>query len=54
MKRVTLEKRTQLANAMMYYIYTHIDTHIDIEALSRDLHVSKFHMHRIFKEAFGK
>jgi AraC family transcriptional regulator len=54
MKRVTLEKRTQLANAMMYYIYTHIDTHIDIEALSRDLHVSRFHMHRIFKEAFGK
>lgn len=38
----------------MYYIYTHIDTHIDIEELSRDLSVSKFHMHRIFKEAFGK
>jgi AraC family transcriptional regulator len=38
----------------MYYIYTHIDTHIDIEELSEDLGVSKFHMHRIFKEAFGK
>ena len=27
---------------------------IDIEELSIDLHVSKFHMHRIFKEAFGR
>ena len=38
----------------MYYIYTHIETHIDIEELSIDLGISKFHMHRIFKEAFGK
>ncbi|UFH59538.1 AraC family transcriptional regulator [Sulfurovum mangrovi] len=54
MKKETLEKRTKLANDMMYYIYTHIDTHIDIEELSEDLDVSRFHMHRIFKEAFGK
>jgi len=54
MKKETLEKRTQLANDMMYYIYTHIETHIDIEELSEDLHVSKYHMHRIFKEVFGK
>jgi AraC family transcriptional regulator len=54
MKKETLEKRTKLANDMMYYIYTHIETHIDIQELSEDLNVSKFHMHRIFKEAFGK
>jgi len=54
MKRDTLEKHTQIANDIMYYIYTHIDTHIDIEELSIDLEVSKFHMHRIFKDAFGK
>lgn len=54
MKKETLKKRTKIANNIMYYIYTHIDTHIDIEELSRDLSVSKFHMHRIFKEAFGK
>lgn len=54
MKKETLQKRINLANDMMYYIYTHIQTHIDIEELSGDLHVSKFHMHRIFKEAFGK
>lgn len=54
MKKETLDRRAQIANDVMYYIYTHIDTHIDIEDLSRDLGVSKFHMHRIFKEAFGK
>lgn len=53
MKKDTLQKRTKIANDIMYYIYTHIDTNIDIEELSIDLNVSKFHMHRIFKEAFG-
>ena len=54
MKKETLQKRTKIANDIMYYIYTHIETNIDIEELSIDLKVSKFHMHRIFKEAFGK
>ena len=54
MKKETLKKRTKIANNIMYYIYTHIDTDIDIEELSIDLKVSKFHMHRIFKEAFGR
>ena len=38
----------------MYYIYTHIETNIDIEELSIDLEISKFHMHRVFKEIFGR
>lgn len=54
MKKETLEKRTKIANDIMYYIYTHIDTNIDIEELSLDLGISKFHMHRIFKEIFGR
>jgi AraC family transcriptional regulator len=54
MKKETLQKRTKIANDIMYYIYTHIETNIDIEELSIDLGISKFHMHRIFKEAFGK
>lgn len=54
MKKETLQKRTKLANDIMYYIYTHIETHIDIEELSETFEVSKFHMHRVFKEAFGK
>lgn len=54
MKKETLQKRIKTANDIMYYIYTHIDTNIDLEELSYDLNISKFHMHRIFKEAFGK
>lgn len=54
MKKETLQKHTQIANDILYYIYTHINIHIDIEALSRELELSKFHMHRIFKEVFGK
>jgi len=52
MKRETLQKHTKIANDVLYYIYTHIETHIDLDELSRDLGVSKFHMHRIFKEMF--
>ncbi|MCX6052173.1 MAG: GyrI-like domain-containing protein [Campylobacterales bacterium] len=54
MKKETLQKRVQIANDIMYYIYTHIDTNIDVNELSSDLGVSKFHMHRIFKDVFGK
>ena len=54
MKKETLETRTKIANDIMYYIYTHIETNIDIEELSIDLEISKFHMHRVFKEIFGR
>lgn len=53
MKRATLDKHIQIANALMYYIYTHIETHIDLDELSSEYHISKFHLHRIFKETFG-
>jgi len=54
MKRDTLERRVKIANDIMFYIYTHIDTDIDIEGLSRDLGIGRFHMQRIFKEVFGR
>jgi AraC family transcriptional regulator len=54
MKKETLHKRTILANKIMFYIYRHIDTDINLDLLGEDLQVSKFHMHRIFKEAFGR
>ena len=34
MKKETLQKRIKIANDIMYYIYTHIETNIDIEELS--------------------
>jgi len=54
MKKRTLEKRVQVANDIMYYIYTHIDTNIDMQELSEDLKISRFHMHRVFKDIFSK
>lgn len=54
MKKSTLQKRVQIANDIMYYIYTHIETDINLNELSADLKISKFYMHRIFKDVFCK
>ncbi len=54
MKQVTHEKRTKIANYVMNYIYKYIDTDINIDELSVELNMSKFHLHRIFKDEFGK
>ncbi|MBU1666871.1 AraC family transcriptional regulator [bacterium] len=54
MKRVTLEKKTKIANSILFYIYTHIDTSINMDELAEDFKISKFYMHKIFKEIFGR
>lgn len=54
MKKDTMQKHTKMANYIIYYIYKYIDTYIDLDSLSDTLGVSKFHMHRIFKNEFGK
>ncbi len=53
-KKDTIEKHTKIANDIMYYIYKYIDTDINLDDLSIELNVSKYHMHRIFKEEFGE
>ncbi|WP_294967013.1 GyrI-like domain-containing protein [Sulfurimonas sp.] len=54
MNKKTIQKHTKIANSIMYYIYTHIDTNIDINELSYELDISKFYMHKIFKKIFAK
>jgi len=54
MKRKTLEKQTNIANDLMYYIYTHIDTQINLDELALSFGINKFYMHKIFKEIFGR
>lgn len=54
MKKSTHEKRAKIANDVMNYIYKYIDTDINIDDLSIELKVSRFHLHRIFKDEFGK
>jgi len=54
MKKETINRHTKIANEIMYYIYRYVDTDINLDELSSDLNISKFHAHRIFKNEFGK
>ena len=54
MKKSTYEKRAKIANDLMNYIYKYIDTNINIDELSLQLNISKFHLHRVFKEELEK
>ena len=54
MKKDTIQKHTQIANDINYYIYKYIDTNISLDELSEHLGISKFHLHRIYKSVFGK
>lgn len=52
MKKDTIVRHRKIANEIMHYIYKYINTNIDLEELSINLKISKYHMHRIFKEEF--
>jgi len=54
MKRETLDKKTKIANDIMFYIYTNIDTDINMDELAEDFGISKFYMHKLFKEIFSR
>lgn len=54
MKKTTLEKKIKISNYLMYYIYTNIDSHINMDELSQYLNINKFYMHKIFKEIFNR
>ena len=54
MKKDTIQRHTKIANDIIYYIYKYIDTNINLDELSENLGISKFHLHRIFKNEFGK
>ncbi len=49
-KRKTKLMHNEIANNLMYYIIHHIDTDLNLDAIAKDFNVSKFHLHRIFKE----
>ena len=38
----------------MNYIYKYIDTNINIDELSLELNISKFHLHQNIQDEFGK
>jgi AraC family transcriptional regulator len=52
-KRTTYNKNVQIANDTMYYIYEYIDTDINIDELALNFGISKFHLHKLFKDVMG-
>jgi len=54
MRRSTLEKNRTLANGVMNYIYTHIESEINLDELALALGVNKFNLHKIFKSIFER
>ncbi len=54
MKRETLNKNTQISNDILFYIYKNIEIDINMDELAKSFNLSKFYMHRIFKEIFGR
>lgn len=54
MKRETYLKKIRLANDLMFYIYTHIESDINLDELAESMQIDKFYLHKIFKEIFGR
>ena len=54
MKRETLDKKIRISNDLMFYIYTHIETDINIDELAQHFNINKFYLHKIFKEVFER
>ncbi len=54
MKRNTLNKKTKISNDILFYIYTNIDVDINMDELAQSFNISKFYMHKVFKEIFGR
>ncbi len=52
-KKITNFKHSKIANDLMSYIYDNIETDINLDQLSYDMHISKTHLHKIFKEQMG-
>ena len=54
MRKETAINTTKITNDLMHYIYDNIDSQINLDTLSADFKISKFHMHRLFKQEFGR
>lgn len=54
MKRSTLNKKNKISNDILFYIYSNIEVDINMDELAEHFNISKFYMHKIFKEIFGR
>lgn len=54
MKRYTKQKRAEIVNQALYYIYKNIASSLTIIEIAEVCRISPHHFHRIFKEETGK
>lgn len=54
MKDKTISEYNILSNCLIDYIDRNIDKPISLDILSSEMHISKFHLHRIFKNIIGE
>ncbi|MFA6192802.1 MAG: AraC family transcriptional regulator [Sulfurimonas sp.] len=54
MNKETKEQRSSVVNDVLHYIYTYIDTNLNVAELSALKGLSSHHLHRIFKEETEK
>jgi len=52
-KKQTYLKNNKIANNLMSYIFDNIETDINLDYLAHEFNISKFYLHRIFKEQIG-
>lgn len=52
-KKETINSYQKTAYKVLEHICEHIDSDINIDVLARELFVSKFHLHKLFKEQIG-
>lgn len=53
-KRNTRDTHINVANKVISYIYKNIDSDINIDELAISFHMSKIHLHKIFKEQMNR
>ncbi len=54
MKRETYWKNIRVANDLMFYIYTNIDTEINMDEVAHSLGMDRVYLHKVFKKVFGR
>jgi AraC family transcriptional regulator len=54
LRRETLARQRAVANDLMFYMFTHIDTDINLDEQAMRLGFDRVYLHKIFKRIFGR
>ncbi len=54
MKKITIKQYRQRLNLVVEYIYSHLDSPLDVNTLAEIACMSPYHFHRVFREMTGE